>query len=103
MSERENIDRNIQEIVDCIREYREETDRLETRINGLKEELRVLLEERGESWSDATGFARLLSEGERVYYDREALDRMIIEDPLRYGWLKDYRITSPIQGRVQVR
>ena len=101
--ERERLDESIKEIVDCIREYRSELERLESRIDDLKDELRQQLEERGENWSDDVGYARIISEGERIYYDKDALDKMIIEDPLRYGWLKDYRLTSPVQGRVQVK
>jgi hypothetical protein len=61
------------------------------------------LEERGDNWSDEEGYARIISEGERIYYDTNALDKLIIEEPLRYGWLKDYRVTSTVQSRVQVK
>lgn len=103
MTSREQLDENIEEIVDRIRTYKADVERLESGINALKAELRRLLEDRGENWSDEDGYARIISEGERTNYDTSALDRLIIEDPLRYGWLKDYRITSTVQSRVQVK
>jgi len=98
-----NIDEQIEEVVMCIRSHRDKADRLEARISELKAELRELLEERGENWSDDEGYARLVSEGERTSYDASALDKLIVQDPLHYGWLKDYRVTSTIQSRIQVK
>jgi hypothetical protein len=98
-----NIDDRIEHVVDRIRTYRDEAEELDTRIQGLKAELRDLLERRGENWSDESGYARLVSEGERVSYNASDLDELIIQDPLHYGWLKDYRTTSTVQSRVQVK
>ncbi len=99
----EQIDAEIQAIVGSIRSYKAEVERLETSINDLKVDLRDLLETRGTNWSDPEGYARIMSEGERTHYDAEALDNLIIEDPLRYGWLREYRSKSTVQSRVQVR
>lgn len=98
-----NMDERIQEMVDEIRNYRHKMEALEVCVNDLKDELRALLESRGANWSDSEGYARLIAEGERTFYDAVALDEMIIADPLRYGWLKDYRNKSTVSGRVQVK
>ena len=103
MAAPDQIDATIQDIVQRIRSTRNEMEALEACINDMKGELRGLLEARGENWSDAEGYARIISPGERIGYDTEALDHLIIEDPLRYGWLKDYRITSTVQSRIQVK
>ena len=92
----------ISRLVDEIRHYKAEEERLSQCINELKVELRKLLEVHG-NWSDAEGYARIASEGMRTSYDTGALDDLIITDPLRYGWLKDYRQTSTLQSRVQVK
>lgn len=97
------IDEQIAELVACIREHREAAERHEQEITKAKERLALLLEQRGSNWSDQLGYARLTSEGMRLDYDTSALDALIIEDPLRYGWLKDYRTKSPIPARVMVR
>lgn len=97
------LDERIAELVDIVRINQQRIARLEDRIAAVKEELRALLEQRGENWSDAEGYARLVSEGVRYYYDKQALDHLIITDPLRYGWLKDYRRETIVQGGVQVK
>ncbi|MBK8020016.1 MAG: hypothetical protein IPK19_01010 [Chloroflexi bacterium] len=103
MDDREHIDAAIEGIVEQIRSYRSEIERLDACIDDLKTELRDLLEARGESWTDAEGYARVVSDGARTHYKADSLDELIITDPLRYGWLRDYRITSTVQGRVQVK
>ena len=97
------MDEEIADLVELIRVNRDRIESFEAAISAAKGRLRELLEERGESWSDASGYARLVAEGLRHYYDSGALDEMIISDPLRYGWLKDYRKESQIAGRVQVK
>ncbi|NLF76270.1 MAG: hypothetical protein GX573_11275 [Chloroflexi bacterium] len=97
------LEERIAELVETVRINQQRIARLESRISSVKEELRALLAQRGENWSDDEGYARLVSEGVRYYYDKQALDHLILTDPLRYGWLKDYRRESLVQGGVQVR
>lgn len=99
----ETIDQQIAERVDYIRGMQERVMALEEKVQLAKEELRELLAERGANWSDDEGYARLVSEGIRRTYDQKALDELIINDPLRYGWLKDYRKESVVRGGVQVK
>ncbi len=99
----EHIDAEIADIVDRIRRYRDYIDEFELCVKELKAELQTLLAARGQNWQDDAGYARLVSGSERTYYDTSALDALLIDDPLRYGWLKDYRLKSPIQPRVQVK
>lgn len=98
-----SADERINDIVEEIRTYRHQIEGLERCVGDLKDELRYLLEDRGGNWSDEVGYARLSAEGERTYYDSAALDEMIIADPLRYGWLKDYRVKSTVPSRIQVK
>ncbi len=100
---RELLDQRIAELVDLIRSHYRRIEALNARIEEAKEELRVLLEQRGENWSDDEGYARLVSEGVRRWYDTQALDRLVMSDPLRHGWLVDYRRETPIRGGVKVR
>ena len=97
------LNRRIAELVDLIRTNQQQLATIEARIALAKDELRELLEQRGANWSDDSGFALLTSEGVRRYYDTRALDELIINDPLRYGWLKDYRRESIVSGGVRVK
>ena len=97
------IDDRILQLVNGIREKQELLAALESEISVAKAELFELLEERGENWTDGEGYAVLVCEGLRIIYDKQALDRLIIEDPLRYGWLKDYRRASTVRGSVKVK
>jgi hypothetical protein len=72
-------------------------------ISTMKDALVPLLEERGENWADEDGYARLVSAGRRISYDTRALDDLVIKEPLRYGWLKDYRKETEVAGRLQVK
>ncbi|HLV36585.1 MAG TPA: hypothetical protein VKY59_15790 [Spirillospora sp.] len=103
VSTEETLDQQIAERVDMVRGMQERISALEERIEIIKEELRELLEQKGSSWSDDEGYARLVSEGIRRSYDQKALDELIINDPLRYGWLKDYRKESIVRGGVQIK
>ena len=100
---KDTINRRIAELVEMIRANQQQLATIEARIALAKDELRDLLEERGANWSDDSGFALLTSEGVRRYYDTRALDELIITDPLRYGWLKDYRRESTVSGGVRVK
>ncbi|MBZ0304411.1 MAG: hypothetical protein K8J31_32040 [Anaerolineae bacterium] len=97
------IDQEIAERVDMVRGMQEHIGALEERISTVKDELRELLVQKGSSWSDDEGYARLVSEGVRRAYNNKALDELIIHDPLRYGWLKDYRKETSVRGGVQVK
>jgi len=96
-------DDRIAELVFQIRSAQGNMDTLQMQIEQAKDELRVLLQERGENWSDDLGYARLTSEGLRTLYDTKSLDELIIKDPLHYGWLTDYRSESTVRSAVQVK
>ncbi|HEX3052841.1 MAG TPA: hypothetical protein VHP83_19435 [Aggregatilineaceae bacterium] len=100
---REILDGKIAELVDDVRESQEQMVVLGNRIGAAKEQLRELLELRGSQWTDDSGYARLSSEGIRKSYDSQALDALILSDPLQYGWLKDYRKEVTVRGGVQIR
>jgi hypothetical protein len=101
------IDEEIAELVAVIREGQERLAEAQAEIqpviDAARERLAMLLEYRGENWSDAEGYARLVSQGVRTSYDSEALDRLILEDPQRYGWLQQYRQETPVRGGVRVK
>jgi hypothetical protein len=97
------LDTQIEELVQCIREDHQVIDEAEGRIRETKRQLEHLLKMRGSNWADEHGYARLMSTGRRSFYDTDDLDRLLISDPLRYGWLKDYRRESIIPERVQVK
>lgn len=99
----QDLDERIAQLVSRIRTAQENIESQQARIEHEKDELRVLLELRGENWSDDLGYARLTSEGVRTLYDTKALDELIIKDPLHYGWLKDYRSESMVRSTVQVK
>ncbi len=97
------IDNRIAELVDMVRAHRERIATLEAKNDAAKEELRQLLELRGDNWSDDEGYARLIPESTRTSYESKALDDLIIRDPLHYGWLKDFRKQSMVRGSLQVK
>lgn len=97
------LDEKIAELVDLIRANREQIEQFEAAIDAAKDDLRELLEARGSGWSDDEGYARVAAEGVRRYYDSNALDQLIINEPLRYGWLGDYRKEAAIPSRIQVK
>ncbi len=99
----EALDEQITDLVSEIRQSQEIIAEHENQIHEAKERLTQLLSERGSNWSDDSGYARLVSEGTRIAYDTSALDELIIHEPLRYGWLKDYRTEQKISSRIQVK
>jgi hypothetical protein len=99
----ENLDEEIAGLVNRIRNYQQTAEDAAEKIYALKDRLELLLKERGANWADEEGYARLTAPGVRTNYNTSALDALIINDPLRYGWLKDYRKESAIAGRVMVK
>ncbi len=103
LHEADVLDARIAELVETVRAHRERIATLEARNDAAKEELRHLLEMRGENWTDDEGYARLTADSTRTSYETKALDDLIIRDPLQYGWLKDYRKQSTIRSAIQVK
>lgn len=99
----ELLDQRIAELVDTVRGNNRRIEALNARTEEAKEELRALLEQRGSNWADEEGYARLVTDAVRRWYDTQALDRLVMSDPLRHGWLVDYRRETPIRGGVKVR
>jgi hypothetical protein len=98
-----NFDQEIAELVDLVRGMQERIGGMQEKIQMAKERLRDLLEQSGGSWKDSEGYARLTSDSVRASYDSKALDQLILSDPLRNGWLKDYRKESVVRGTIQVK
>jgi hypothetical protein len=97
------IDQEISQLVARIRQQQAQMEQLDLEVTPLKERLGKLLRQRGENWSDDSGYARLVTESVRTYYDTHNLDELILTDPLHYGWLRDYRRQSIVPQRIQVR
>ncbi len=100
---REALDQEIVQLVNEVRDAQDHMAEFEETIRSAKDRLRVLLIQRGENWSDDEGYARLMSDSLRMTYDTKALDQLIIGDPLRHGWLKDYRKEFVVRGGIQVK
>lgn len=98
-----SIDQEIIELMDMVRGVQKRMGDLEVKVQEARERLRVLLEERGSNWEDDEGYARLVADGTRVSYDTKALDELIINDPLRNGWLKEYRKESYVRGTIKIK
>lgn len=97
------VDDRIAELVDLVRAHRQQIAKLETLNDDARQEIRHLLEMRGENWTDAEGYARLVPDSTRISYEARALDDLIVREPLEYGWLRDYRKSSVVRSSVQVR
>jgi hypothetical protein len=97
------LDAEIAQIVEMVRETVDEMAVLEEKVRMAKDRLRILLVQRGDNWKDDDGYARLMSDSVRTSYDTRSLDELIINDPLRHGWLKDYRKEFTVRGGVQVK
>lgn len=102
-----SIDEEISELVSMVREAQERIsevdDEVRPVIEAAKERLKMLLSYKGESWADDQGYARIVSEGVRCIYDAKALDKLILEDPEKYGWLREYRREYAVRGGVTVK
>jgi len=99
----EFIDQQIADRVQIVRDAQGQIALLEEQIKLMKDELRELLEQKGSGWTDSAGYARLVAEGTRLSYDTKSLDDLILNEPLRYGWLRDFRKQSTIRGGVQIK
>ena len=99
----EYIDQQIADRVQIVRDAQSQIALLDDQIKLIKEELSELLEQKGSGWTDNIGYARLTSEGTRIGYDTKALDDLILNEPLRYGWLHDFRKESTVRGGVQIK
>ena len=97
------LDAEIAQIVEMVRATVDEMAVLEEKVRMAKDRLRILLVQRGDNWKDDDGYARLMADSVRTSYDTRALDELIIGDPLRHGWLKDYRKEFTVRGGVQVK
>jgi hypothetical protein len=102
-NKREELEMEISALVELIRSLQRTIERSSLEIQEAKQTLRPLLEARGENWTDDVGYARLVSEGVQRAYDADALDRLILSDPLRYSWLKDYRRERVLSERVSIK
>ncbi len=97
------IDQQIAERVQIIRDAQGQIALMDEQIQAMKEELRELIEQKGSNWTDSVGYARLMSDGTRTSYSTKSLDELILKEPLRYGWLHDFRKETTIRGGVQVK
>lgn len=93
----------ISKIVANIRAKKAEIKLLEDLIEAERDILKRLLEERGDSWKDAEGYAMLTAESVRTSYDTSALDTMIVADPLQYGWLEKFRKSSLVAASLRIK
>jgi hypothetical protein len=93
----------IKQLVEEIRSYRNEIDQLSNLVDTARENLEELLLDRGTPWKDEDGYAMLVGESERTSYDTKALDELLINDPLRYGWLTDYRRKTNIRPSIKIK
>ena len=98
-----SVDQEISELVESVRDIQTTMAGMEEKIKAAKDRLRMLLTQKGENWSDGSGYARLMSDSVRTSYDTKSLDQLIITDPLRHGWLKEYRKEFTVRGGVQVK
>jgi len=97
------LDAEIAKLVETVRETVDEMTVMEEKVHAAKDRLRILLVQRGDNWKDDDGYARLMADSVRTSYDTRALDELIINDPLRHGWLKDYRKEFTVRGGIQVK
>ena len=98
-----SVDEEISQLVAAVRDIQANMAGMEEKVKTAKERLRMLLTQKGENWSDDSGYARLMSDSVRTSYDTKSLDQLIITDPLRHGWLKEYRKEFTVRGGVQVK
>lgn len=96
-------DAEIAALVGEIRQTVDEMEALENKTLAAKDRLRVLLAQRGENWTDESGYARLMPDTVRTGYDTKALDALILSDPAKFARLRDYRREFTVRSHVQVK
>jgi hypothetical protein len=102
-----SIDDEVSELVAMVREAQDRINEVESEVRPLmdaaRQRLKMLLEYRGENWSDEDGYARVVADGTRTSYDTRALDKLILENPDQYGWLRNYRQERRVRGGVTIK
>lgn len=93
----------IADYVTQIRDLKTEMQILDTKLDDARTMVGYYLLDRGAPWKDEEGYAMLIGEGERVSYDTKALDELLLGDPLKYGWLSDYRKKSITKASLKVK
>lgn len=93
----------ITDLVGKIRARKAEIAALEAWVKADRDELEKLLIDRGSSWKDGEGYAMIVAESERVSYDTKALDELVLSDPLKNGWLYEYRRKSTTAASLKVK
>jgi len=96
-------DLQIKAEVQEIRAIVEQMEYLENAVAAKKARLRTLLEARGESWSDESGYARLMADSTRRSFNADALDKLMLRSKWWDARLRPYRKEFPVRGGVQVR
>ncbi len=99
----EFIDQQIADRVEIVRDAQRQIDVLHGQIELLKKELHELIMQKGEGWSDSAGYARVVAEAVEADYDTKALDELILNEPVRYGWLGDFRKREHVRPAVNVK
>lgn len=99
----EFIDQQIADRVELVRAAQRQADLLNGQLELLKGELYELIMQKGEGWSDSAGYARVVAEGVEATYDTKALDELILKEPVRYGWLGDFRKREHVRPAVKVK
>lgn len=93
----------IEALVKDIRVLHEQMEALENAVSARKSRLRALLVQRGSSWEDDQGYARIVADYTRTAYDAKALNEL----RLRSKWwdmrLRPYYREFTVKGSVQVR
>lgn len=97
------IDLQIEALVGEIRAITDQMEMLEESVTSKKAKLRTLLTQRGENWKDDCGFARLVADSVRPYYDAKGLDALILRSDWWAKRLRPYRHESNVRGGVSVR
>lgn len=87
----EDNDQEVRALVRQVRELNSQMEALRQEMKQAQRKLIPLLGRRGDRWSDQRGSVQIVREGVRRVYDADALDRLILSDPLRYSWLRDFR------------
>src|SRR5688500_7784365 len=99
----EFIDQQIADRVQIVRDAQAQIGLLDDQIKLMKDELRELLDQKGSGWTDSVAYVCLVAEVTRTAYVIKALDELILKEPLRYGWLGDFRKESTVRRGIQIK